>query len=370
MKSNIFIPEKINVGFDERNGTYTGKLAYIIYFDQKGVLRKEKSWESWRDKNIPNQIFDNVPTSGFVLNKKVGDYISDWNHRQAYVRVYDPRDFEFEVTIENLLYILENANSIKGKGLEGEFVYGWHGKDLVLIPTESPDYKEISEYNEILHSNNCIKPKDLIVGATYKNKQNNEWVYMGKFDTYYYDGTSKGKQFWFYQSDKEWKDFVYLKSIKDKIISCIDDKCVDNYADLFDLMECKSSYSPYDESKDIYNLRELEDFKTQIETASYWRENQFYGQVNEQYLKLKIMKYSNVNDTEIKNKEGFYVRHKDENDFKYEYDSNINYWHRKGKYTFIEPLFSGSLEEIYEYFKPGTKYEFLTNNKLYRKEIN
>lgn len=29
-------------------------------------------------------------------------------------------DFEFEITIENLLYILENANPIKGKGLEGE----------------------------------------------------------------------------------------------------------------------------------------------------------------------------------------------------------------------------------------------------------
>ena len=84
--------------------------------------------------------------NGFVLNKKVGDYSSGWNHRQAYCRIYDPRNFEFEITIENLLYILENANSIKGKGLEGEFVYGWDGKDLVLMPVESPDYKQIAEY--------------------------------------------------------------------------------------------------------------------------------------------------------------------------------------------------------------------------------
>jgi hypothetical protein len=33
-------------------GTYTGKLAYVIYFDNKGVLRKKKSWEGWRDKKI------------------------------------------------------------------------------------------------------------------------------------------------------------------------------------------------------------------------------------------------------------------------------------------------------------------------------
>ena len=159
MKSNIFIPKTINVGYQNRSGTYTGKLAYVIYYDEKGKLRKEASWNSWRDEKIPNEEFDNVPTTGFVLNKKVGDYSSGWDHRQAYCRVYDPRNFEFEITIENLLYILENANSIKGKGLEGEFVYGWDGKDLVLMPVESPDYKQITEYNKIVHNNESIKAK-------------------------------------------------------------------------------------------------------------------------------------------------------------------------------------------------------------------
>ena len=116
MKSNIFIPKRINVGYQNRLDTYTGKLAYVIYYDEKGVLRKETSWNGWRDKDIPNTEFDNVPTEGFVFNKKVGDYSSGWDHRQAYCRVYDPRGFEFEITIENLLYILENCSCIKGKG--------------------------------------------------------------------------------------------------------------------------------------------------------------------------------------------------------------------------------------------------------------
>ncbi len=60
MKTNIFIPEKINVGFQERSDTYTKKLAYVIYFDQKGVLRKEASWNSWRDRKIDNIIHENV----------------------------------------------------------------------------------------------------------------------------------------------------------------------------------------------------------------------------------------------------------------------------------------------------------------------
>ncbi len=97
------------------------------------------------------------------LIKKAGDYSTDWDHRHAYCRVYDPRGFEFEITIENLLYILENANCIRGKGLEGEFVYGWDGKDLVLMPVESPDYKEISEFNKIIHNNECVKAKKTLL---------------------------------------------------------------------------------------------------------------------------------------------------------------------------------------------------------------
>lgn len=165
MNTNIFVPTKINVGFQERKDTYTGKLAYVIYFDEKGKLRKETSWQGWRDENIPNEIYDNEPMEGFVLNKKVGGDRYGWNPRQTYTRVYDPRGFEFEITIPNLLWILENCNCIKGKGLEGEFVYGWDGKELVLVPVESSDYKEIQEKNKVIHNNTFIKARD-----DFKNK--------------------------------------------------------------------------------------------------------------------------------------------------------------------------------------------------------
>lgn len=181
MNTNIFIPTKINVGFQERKDTYTGKLAYVIYFDEKGKLRKETSWQGWRDEGIPNAIYDNEPMEGFVLNKKVGGDRYGWNPRQTYTRVYDPRGFEFEITIPNLLWILENCNCIKGKGLEGEFVYGWDGKELVLVPVESSDYKEIQEKNKVIHNNNTfIKARDLIIGATYEDLNGNQYVYMGK----------------------------------------------------------------------------------------------------------------------------------------------------------------------------------------------
>lgn len=309
MKSNIFIPKTINVGYQTRSDTYTGKLAYVIYYDEKGVLRKETSWQNWRNKDIPNEEFENIPTEGFVLNKKVGDYSGSWGeHRQAYCRVYDPRNFEFEITIENLLYILENTSAIKGKGLEGEFVYSWDGKDLLLMPVDTPDYKQIQEYNALVHSNEQIKAKDLIVGATYLTKDNQERIYIGKYDYYSsgykwivngeekisknwrdvpysysghyreYEGLNNllyGKYFWFayklydynyvngkrkYRETYNWK-FEQLKSVpKGKFISCIDEKCNSDYADIFDAMESSYHYSPYDESKDRLMDLTLDEF--------------------------------------------------------------------------------------------------------------
>lgn len=71
MNTRAFIPQKIKVGFQERKDTYTGKLAYIIYWDNLGKLRKEKSWEGWRNSSIDSIDLSNKPTKGFILNKDV-----------------------------------------------------------------------------------------------------------------------------------------------------------------------------------------------------------------------------------------------------------------------------------------------------------
>jgi hypothetical protein len=180
--SQLFIPDRINVGFQKRQGTYTGKLAYVIYWDKKNVLRKEKSWNSWRDKKIEPQEFKNEPIEGFVLNKKVGGYKSDWNFRQSYVRVYDPRDFEFEISVENLLFILENCSAIKGKGLEGQFVYSWSGTDLVLLPVDCENYKKSTTFTDLQAKK--LSKKDLVAGNVYRDKKQRELLYIGRHDRF------------------------------------------------------------------------------------------------------------------------------------------------------------------------------------------
>jgi len=184
------IPKTIHIGVNKRNDTYTGHLAYVIYTDEKGKRRKECSWESWRDTSIDPIDYDNVPTSGFVLNKGVGGGRSGggWNARNEYIRVYDPRNFEFEISVANLLFILQETNSIKGKGLEGEFVYSWSGADLVLLPVASAEYAASTEFTNAKTMK--VTKKDMVEGCVYLSKDMRELVYLGRHKCRQYYGYS------------------------------------------------------------------------------------------------------------------------------------------------------------------------------------
>lgn len=280
MKSTIFIPEKIRVGYQERSDTYTKMLAYVIYYDSKGKLRKEDSWKSWckwqdepvmvydREKGyvqtgeikkgLPVHDFTNEPLEGFVLNKKVGGYKSDWNFRQSYCRVYDPRGFEFEITIPNLLYILENTNSIKGKGLEGKFVYGWDGKDLVLLPEGAPEYAQLINYSQGLK--NKIGAKELVVGYTYLNNKNEQVVYLGKheeIETITWGkvkwNESKGVKFWFSRIDPNNNlNSVETYSSTPHLVQVLSQTVHPRYADVMDSLEHSHRKYKIDLSKNEY----------------------------------------------------------------------------------------------------------------------
>lgn len=291
--NQLFVPNTIKVGYDNRKDTYTGKLAYIIYIDEKGKVRKEASWNSWRDHKLGDDSFENVPTEGFVLNKKVGGYSTGWNHRQSRIRVHDPRGFEFEISVENLLYILENTTSTVGKGLEGEFVYGWDGKDLVLIPCKSPDYVKIEEYNDLLRSELKLTAKTIKLGATYRNDKQVDLVYVGRYDKYenrrYFiekslnsneyeiESTKKGKKYWFYSpSSDSFTDYSSLKPFK----LIVNDEPSDKTSELI---------------KRLFNTLDLQSFE---------EKNRVYSSLDNEENREKLLKniYDNLEKTSYGNK--------------------------------------------------------------------
>jgi len=354
----IFIPEKIRVGYQERSDTYTKKLAYVIYY-RKNKLCKETSWQHWRSSSIEPNDFENVPTAGFVLNKKTGDYSSDWGHRMAHVRVYDPRNFEFEITVENLLYILENATSTKGKGLEGEFIYGWDSKDLILIPVDSPDYAGIKGFSSLLTKPEKIFSKDLVLGGTYLTNKQENVIYMGRYMRYVeyswrgQTGIEEGLHYFFYG---EKHGFLTFKSISGRILKVINTEISPEYAEIMDKLESKAYFSPIDESLTKYIPLTWQEFNRGI-SDYYW---------GDRFLMLH-------------NNESCYVTVRPEHD-SYSLDkTEEKFWHIGNNDWRMHETFEGKLydetyrrnltkEDLFNRYNFVKKETYLRNGKLHRLE--
>lgn len=257
INGRLKIPTDLIVGFSNRKDTYTGKLSYVTYYkeDKKNnkVIAKETSWVRWRDSNIEPLEIENIPTEGFVLNKHVGGCKSGWNFRQSYCRIYDPRDFEFEITMENLLYILDYCDCIKGKGLIGKFVYAWDGPNLVLLPVSTPEYQESLELKKNIEKGKPTN-KTIKVGSLYKDKKENNLVYIGRYsyrEYLYKRFVPIKKMFIFYDVDK----MVYKAY---STLSPIDYIVTEDYYkphEMTDVIEnYLNSFEGYDKKKKFVNL--------------------------------------------------------------------------------------------------------------------
>jgi hypothetical protein len=181
MREQMYIPKEIVVGFQKRSDTFTGKLAYVIYKDGKGKLRKEASWNGWRNKEIEPVTIQNVPSTGFTLNKgiKRDGY---WGNGRSVIRVWDPRDFEFEISVDNLIGILMHADVSK-RDITEPCVFAWYGTELVLLPTNSEEYQTSVKFTDNQHKK--FSSKSLVVGHTYQPKKANETVvYLGRLNQF------------------------------------------------------------------------------------------------------------------------------------------------------------------------------------------
>ncbi len=377
MNTQLFIPKKCKVGFNIREDTYTKKLGYVIAFDGK-KWRKEVSWEAWRKKEGDSKQrsynyekkeyigseekygdevkpieFDNIPTNGFVLNKKVGGYKSDWNMRQTYCRVFDPRGFEFEINVPNLLYILENTNSIKGKGLEGNFVYSWDGKDLVLLPCDSFAYEKAMGYTNLQSVK--VSAKTLIPGCSYQTKKEKNIIYIGRYMWYemnWYGRKGKnraGKKYHIFYDGNEDLNKGYFSTHGDVsfLAGLNSETPVTNFAEILDKLKEKGQ---------IYNIKEFELIPVEFSTETITQTNNGYVQPH-----LKNGKYFQViNDLII------------ETQINADYDYGYGYNENK-----IEPRFKGYTKSESYFFdmktkkygqKEGERYHYSYYSKNYTPE--
>lgn len=180
MDNKLFIPQKLKVGFQKRSDTFTGQLAYVIYYDEKNKLRKEKSWEGWRDDSIEPLELDNNPRNGYLFNKGVERSHEWFGSGRSMIRVHDPRDFEFEISVDNLIGILMHSDVSKRDIVE-ECVFAWWGTDLILLPTNSEEYQQSVLYTQ--RQSDKVSTKDLKVGTRYQKKKADDiMTYIGFYE--------------------------------------------------------------------------------------------------------------------------------------------------------------------------------------------
>lgn len=281
--SDLYIPKKIKVGFQKRSDTYTGKLGFITYYDDKEVLRQEKSWNGWRDHKIEVMEFENKPRANYVFNKGV-QRNGYWGSGRSVVRVYDTRDFEFEISIDNLIGILMHSDVSKRDIVE-ECVFAWSGKHLVLLPVNSEEYRESLKFTEKQSQN--ISAKELVKGYTYNmKKEDTSLIYMGYFEWYdwesYYSKvhTFKGKKHVFYNGS----EFV-IPSVS-SLASVISEEINENYANLVDKFLTTIHARPFN--------------KIEIKDKSKLKKNYLlFKQNSKQLVSVSWGSYYNSNKTEI-----------------------------------------------------------------------
>lgn len=172
---NINIPQKLKVGFKSRGESLDGNLSFVTYLNEKGEVAQEKSWNSWRDKNIDALDINNIPTNGYFFDKSI-KRMGSFSSANSYLRVYDSRGFEFEIKIENVSLILQTCTIDKGE-IKEKCILGWDGRTLYLLPETSQEYQTAMLENS--DSNKNINEENLILGNIYKSSRGN-FVYVGK----------------------------------------------------------------------------------------------------------------------------------------------------------------------------------------------
>lgn len=189
MITNFYIPEKLKIGFRDRKQQYVPRLAFINYYKPAGDLRFKSNFDNWIDSQVPTEEYDNVPTEGFVIDDGASrnDY-KRFADTPDYIQIYDPRGFEFQISTQNFMFILNFCEVRTGKLLTGEFVYAWlgeQGNNVQLLPVVAPEYQESLDRMKLFANSKELTESDLVVGNIYHHKRDGKLVFLGKFPEYY-----------------------------------------------------------------------------------------------------------------------------------------------------------------------------------------
>jgi hypothetical protein len=185
--NNIKYFDKYYVGLAKDRATASGKpLGFAVPDGTDSAAKKRKqtvdSWASGRyyynDEKAPvsGKVYDNAPMTGFRLTEWEGRYVTD----NKVVRVLDPRGFELEIYIPNLMDLILNCEIDRGL-IKEELVWLRDGANNRLVRTADPAFEEAKRLTEAAGQKKGKPSLGHEVGDIISNTWG-DFLYMGLMD--------------------------------------------------------------------------------------------------------------------------------------------------------------------------------------------
>lgn len=163
MKSSLHL----TIGFQSRSDTYSGMLGFIVPTSEE---KSNKNFTRWVDQKIPLKRIINEPIPGFVFNKNIKRNFTYSTSEK--MRVFHPEGFEFEITMNNLSFIIANAN-INAQEIMSPCVLAWFRGSVHLVPVNTEEGQEIIKVNALEKEVSHLSVGEII---EIKKKQ---YIYLG-----------------------------------------------------------------------------------------------------------------------------------------------------------------------------------------------
>jgi len=172
------------------------KLAYMKKMPESPAQEKqfEQMLKAWSDTDV--HVLKNVPVEGFKLSHSVKRYST----QNKWIQIVDPRGFEMQISVENLMEILESNGITKGV-FAGEYLWAPKGNKMWLLPADHA----LAQTKGAPPKLSDLNPGDVIIGAF-----NRHMTYMGLKQLKYqvtllpweFTGTLKPRHLFFYTENK------------------------------------------------------------------------------------------------------------------------------------------------------------------------
>lgn len=179
--STIKIPQTVYVGFQGRRAVDEVPLGFMTPYDTtKAGQKRQQTVDQWAkgwgsNKTFNSVVLENVPMIGFKIGRAIRRSRS-WGGNASYVRIEDPRGFELEISIENMVMVMDQ-NIVEDGEIMQECVWGRDGGKNILLPTNSEPYQ--ASLNTTKRLNSVLSLKDVKAGSKVKLVTGETGIYYG-----------------------------------------------------------------------------------------------------------------------------------------------------------------------------------------------